>query len=187
MLAWSAAVATLVFASAAYAQPNVNGPGPIAVAVGRHAGELVATARTGATGGQPDAPTAVWSEAIRSLLPGMAVRLTLTNGSSVRGLFRDADDQGLTLTVDGVQRRLNRTDVVRLTVSQGTRRKRRETIGLAVGAAIGAWIGLRQCGSQRDNCHEEAMLYFGGPMMAGGLAGHVLPAGTAWRELYRRP
>ena len=180
-LAWLAAI-ELVFAGAASAQPAVTTPGPIAAAAARHAGELVAPP---ASRNQSDALTAAWSAAIRSLSSEVAVRVTLTNGSSVRGSFRDADDQGLTVVVDGAVRRVTRADVVRLSVSQGTRRKRRESIGMAVGAGIGAWIWLRQCGP-RGSCHEEAMLYFGGPMMAGGLVGHVLPAGTAWRDLYRR-
>jgi hypothetical protein len=29
------------------------------------------------------------------------------------------------------------------------------------------------------------MLYFGGPMFAGGIIGHVLPEGVAWRDIYR--
>src|SRR5688572_29852321 len=152
MLAWSAAVVgAFVFGRPAWAQPALGGAGPIAVAVVRHARELVPSVSTNPTGQRPDAPTPVWSEAIRSLVPGVEVRLTLLDGSSVRGSFRDADDQGLTLGVAGADQRLNRGDVMRLSVTHGTRRKRRETIGLAVGAALGAWIGLRQCGRPRDN------------------------------------
>ena len=187
MTAWAAAVCGLVFAGPAYAQPAGNGSGPIAAAVVRHAGKMVPAPPMSATPSQPDAHTAVWSEAIRLLLPGAAVRLFLADGRSVHGVFRDADDRGLILGVAGVDQRLNRADVVRLSVSRGTLRRRRESIGMAIGVAIGAWIGLRQCGRPRDNCHEDAMLYFGGPMMTAGVVAHVLPAGTAWRDVYRRP
>lgn len=184
--AWYAAVCGFAFAGAAYAQPAGSGSGPIAAAVARHAGDIDPAGPTSTTPNQADADTAAWSEATRALLPGAEVRLILANGRSVHGVFRAADDRRLGVAVDGADQRVNRADVVRLSVRQGTLRKRRESIGMAIGGAIGASIWLRRCGRTRDSCHEEAMLYFGGPIMAGGLVGHTLPEGTAWRDVYRR-
>jgi hypothetical protein len=184
---FAAAVASLVFARAAYALPAVDGPGPIAAAVVHHAGQLVSPVPALATSNHPDAPTAVWSEATALLSGGDDVRALLDNESVVRGRFRKADDDHLTLAVGGTGRQLSRAQIVRLSVTRGTRQRRHEMIGMAAGAVLGAWIWNRQCGRPGANCQEDTMLYFGGPMFAGGAIGHVLPRRPIWRDIYIRP
>jgi hypothetical protein len=129
---------------------------------------------------------AAWSRATQLLSAGDAIRAALDGGPSVRGAFRATDDQSITLEVAGRDQQLNRARVRRLSVARGTRQRRHENIGMAIGAVFGALIWGRQCGRPRDNCLEESMLYFGGPMLTGGIIGHLLPARTAWREIYVR-
>jgi hypothetical protein len=58
---------------------------------------------------------------------------------------------------------------------------------MGVGAVVGALVWNRHCGQTQDNCQEDTMLYFAGPMLAGGLVGHLLPAKPVWRDIYVRP
>jgi hypothetical protein len=128
-----------------------------------------------------------WSRAM--VLPAPGVELRVEREQSVaRGLFVEADAESVTLDVSGARHRVARAEVRRVAMATGTRQKRHETIGVVAGAIVGAFIMGRRCGWETSGaCSEEAMLHFGGPMLAGGMIGHVLPAGVAWREIYVRP
>jgi hypothetical protein len=129
---------------------------------------------------------AAWAKATQQLSPGDEVRVTLDGGVSTRGRFRSASDRSIILDVAGRNEDVARERIRKLSIAAGTRQRRHEFIGMALGAAIGTWLWQRNCGDSQANCQEEAMLYFGAPMLGGGMLGHVLPPGTAWRDIYTR-
>ena len=186
-VARAAGVSSLVLATAAYAQPRTDAGGPIALAAARHGAELAASSPFTLNHSRRQRGVATdWSQARRALFADDDVRVALDDGTSVRGRFVASDDQGITLAIGGIDQQLSRARIARLSVTYKTRRRRHESIGMAVGAVLGAWIWNRQCGRPVDNCQEDSMLYFAGPMLAGGLIGHALPAEPIWRDLYVR-
>jgi hypothetical protein len=174
-------ICLFVGAGPARAQHRVERPGPIARAITRVSAEFVAQ--------QPAIDTA-WLDAVATLPVGADMRATIEEGPAVRGTFVAVDAESLTLWVDRTERRLRRHEIRRLAMSKGTRQRRHESIGLIAGAVLGALLMERRCKGQSTSsaCYEEAMLYFGGPMIAGGGIGHFLPKSVAWRDIYvRRP
>ena len=130
---------------------------------------------------------AAWSKAAQQLKAGEDVRATLDGGVSMRGWFREVSEQTITLEIAGRDEQLARARIRKLSIATGTRQRRHEYIGMAIGAVVGTVLWQRHCGNRANACQEEAMLYFGGPMLGGGALGHLLPPGTAWREIYARP
>jgi hypothetical protein len=168
-------------AAPAHAQHPAESQGRIARAVARVSTEFVSQ--------QPAFDTS-WSDAMTPLTVGADVRATLEQGPPIRGIFVAADAESLTLWVHDTERRLMRGEIRRVELSKGTRRRRHERIGMIIGGVLGAAIMGRRCKGESLSsvCHEEAMLYFGGPMLAGGAIGHALPKGVSWRAIYvRRP
>jgi hypothetical protein len=166
---------------AARAQHELATPRTIARAVARVSTEFASQ--------QPAIDTA-WLDAVATLPVGADMRATIEEGPAVRGTFVAVDAESLTLWVDCTERRLLRHEIRRLAMSKGTRQRRHESIGLIAGAVLGALLMERRCKGQSTSsaCYEEAMLYFGGPMIAGGGIGHFLPKSVAWRDIYvRRP
>ena len=111
------------------------------------------------------------------------MRLDLDDGSSVRGTFRGADDDFITVSA-GIDRRLPRVRVRRVAVAIGTNHRRHVNVGMAVGAVAAGLVMLRHCRGQADACYEESMLFYMPLMGAGAAVGHYMPRGTAWREVY---
>jgi hypothetical protein len=170
----------LALAARADAQRGSPSSGPIAHAAARFAAEAAA---------QQPAPDTAWLSGMALLSTGDDVRGTLGDGTHIRGTFVAADADSMTLEVNGSTRRVTREEVRRVAVAKGTRYRRHVNIGMAVGGVIGAILLQRHCRGESASspCYEETMLYFGGPMLAGGAIGHLLPRGVAWRETYVRP
>jgi hypothetical protein len=162
------------------------GPGPIVRGAAQQAARFASRSEHGAGDTQLPPAERAWSQAMQMLSPGSNVRVTLDEGVALRGTFRMADDQSMTLGVAGSDRQLMRTQVRRVAVANGTRRRRHENIGMLVGAVAAGLVMTSRCRGRGGACEEESMLYYFSLMTAGAGVGHVLPPGTAWREIYRR-
>jgi hypothetical protein len=173
-----ALVSVLTVPTAANGQGRFAVPGPLARAAARMTDALAV--------GQPLVDQR-WINAMTLPAPGVDLRIELDR-ATLRGAFVSAEADSLTLQVEGMHRRVTRHEVRRVAMAAGTRQRRHETIGLLAGGVLGAVIMNRRCRGQSlsSACWEEAMLYLGGPMFAGGIIGHVLPAGVAWRDIYIR-
>lgn len=169
-------------------QASFSMSGPIARAAAQAAAEIDRREGTGLTDGQPPAGEAAWAR-MRAVVPvGSAVRITLPSRASIRGTLRAADEESLTITVAGSDRRVTRADVLQVFAPSGTHRERHKNIGMAIGAVAAGIVMARKHCPLRDNaCNEEAAVYYL-PLMAGGAAvGAKVPPGTAWRQIYGRP
>jgi hypothetical protein len=176
----------LAFALPANGQERADMPRPIARAAAE-AARFAAREPTDLADGQQFPGDAAWSRARQLLSVVDDVRATLDDGASVRGPFRMADDESVTLWVARQDRQLMRAHVRRLSVAQGTYRRRHVYIGLAVGAVAGLVDVNRYCRRPRSLCQEDAIPHFYPWLGAGAAIGALLPAGTVWRDIYVRP
>ena len=177
----------LAFALPANGHERAGMPGPIARAVAEEAARLAVRGPTDMADGQQFLGDAAWSQARQLLSVVDDVRATLDDGASVRGPFRVADDESVTLWVARQDRQLMRAHVRRLSVAHGTHRRRHVYVGLAIGAVAGMVEVNRYCRRPRSLCQEDAIPHFYPWLGAGAAIGALLPAGTVWRDIYVRP
>jgi hypothetical protein len=175
----------LAFALPANGHERADMPGPIARAAAE-AARLVARGPTDMVDGQQFPGDAAWSRARRLLSVVDDVRAILDDGASIRGPFRMADDESVTLWVARHDLQVMRDRVRRLSVARGTHRRRHVYIGLAIGTVAGFVNLNRYCRRPRSLCQEDAIPHFYPFLGAGAAIGALLPAGTVWRDIYVR-
>jgi hypothetical protein len=183
-LLWSVVLLTVGMRPVIADAQSLPGEGPIL----RAATALTAQhlRLTGISTTQRPADDREWSHARQLLTPGLDVRVRLDEESSVRGTFRVADDESITITVHGIDRRVARSQLRAVAMAIGTQQRKHMNIGMAIGAVAAGLAILRHCDGQDNLCYENAMLFYMPLMGAGAAAGHFWPRGTAWREVYVR-
>jgi hypothetical protein len=129
-------------------------------------------------------PPSNWSP-VRQLSTGTAIRATADPGVTHRGSVRAADDESLTLVVDGAAVRLPRIAVREIKVA-GKSRKKNIWWGLAIGAAASVVAVSLQCQGEDASCNETAPAWFYPLAGAGAAGGALLPPRVTWREVYVR-
>lgn len=131
---------------------------------------------------------AAWAGIAQSIPKGSPIRLTVVGRRPVRGTLHSITADALTITVDGLDRRVARADVLQVFAPSGTRRKRHADIGAALGTVAGSIVFLaRRCPPRNSACTEESAAYFMSAIVMGAGIGAALPKGTAWRQIYGRP
>jgi hypothetical protein len=163
--------------------------GPIARSAARAAADIGSSGGSGRTDAQSPLGDRAWAR-MRTLIPvGSPIRVTVSGRTLLRGSLRAADEDSITITVAGLDRRVTRADVLQVFVTSGTHRKRHQNIGMAVGMAAGLFAMSRHhCPPQDNICREEAVAALFLPLTLGGVAGGTLvPPGIAWRQIYGRP
>jgi hypothetical protein len=176
----------LAFVLPVKGQERADMPGPIAHAAVESA-RLAARGPTDIADGQQFPGDAAWSRARQLLSVVDDVRATLDDGASVRGPFRMADDESVTLWVARQDQQLMRARVRRLSVAHGTHRRRHVYVGLAIGAVAALVDVNRYCRRPRSLCQEDVIPHVYPWLGAGAAIGALLPAGTVWRDIYVRP
>ena len=161
--------------------------GPIARSSARAAAELGRCGDCDSSGAQVSPGDAAWAR-MRSTVPARsAVRITVAGRTSLRGTLRVADDQSLTITVGGLDRRVPRADILQVFAPSGTHRERHKNIGMAIGTVAAGIVMARRCRFESTACNEEAMLYYLPLIATGNILGGWIPKGTRWRQIYGRP
>ena len=136
---------------------------------------------------QLSAGDAAW-ERMRTIAPiGSKVRLTTSGRTMIRGTLRAADNESLTISTAGAERRVMRADVLQVFAPSGTRRERHINIGVAIGAVAGGILMASRCRYDDSACNEESVAYFISLILGGAAIGATVPRGTAWRQIYGRP
>lgn len=161
--------------------------GPVARSAARAAAELGRYGDCDSSGAQVSPGDAAWA-LMRSTVPARsAVRITISGRMSLRGTLRAADEQSLTITVGGLDRRVPRADILQVFAPSGTHRERHKNIGMAIGAVAAGIVMARRCRFESTACNEEAMLYYLPLIATGNILGGWIPKGTRWRQIYGRP
>jgi hypothetical protein len=162
--------------------------GPIARSAARAATDSSGSAGTGLTDAQPSRGERAWAR-IRTLIPvGSPIRMTVSDRTSLRGSLRAADEESITITVVGSDRRVTRADVLQVFVPSGTKRERHKYIGMTIGMAAGMFAMTRRCPFRDNICHEVTLAEAFVPWTLGGIAvGALVPPGITWRQIYGRP
>jgi len=132
--------------------------------------------------------TSNWSN-LSALTSGQAVRVRLSDGSSLRGAFQSFNLDEVTLQIGTADRTLARTVVLDLAAqTQGHRRR-----NALIGAGAGAGVGLAYCGAMGNSiagCRDTTprakgwLVSTGFFAAIGAIVGAVLPS-RGWRTLYR--
>lgn len=139
---------------------------------------------------QQEASAQGWNNLIQ-LAPGAPVRVALAGGRTVRGDLQKVTSDSLTVSENGNQQNLPRTEIGRVQLKRKGHRGRNALIGLAIGAGGGLAIGAA---SDRHDSHEAFNFFPNAgkvvltPLGAivGAAVGAVIPTG-GWREIYRAP
>ena len=125
-----------------------------------------------------------WSP-VRQLTAGAEVRAIVDPGVSHVGAFRSADDDSITVLIDGTDHRLLRAGVRELATA-GTSRKKNLWWGLAIGAAASVVAVSLQCRGESSSCNEGAPVLFYPIAGAGVAIGAFMAPQKVWREVYTR-
>jgi hypothetical protein len=185
----SGVVVTLLATVGLDAQGGDQGTlGPIARSAARARADIGGSGVSGLTDAQSPRGETAWAR-MRTLIPeGSPIRITISGRTSLRGALRAADEESITITVDGSDRRVTRADVLQVFAPSGTKRERHMSIGMIIGMAAGMFATARRCPFRNNICQEEALAETFLPLTLGGIAvGALVPPGTAWRQIYGRP
>ncbi len=149
---------------------------------------LVATVPLQAAGPKPT--TAQW-ENLQSVASGSTVRVVLNDAKSFTGRLRAVGDAGLTLRTDAGEQTFARESILRVSTKSESHRKRNALIGLAVGGATGAIVGVASPELGTGTCAQGSCVDAGtvtalgvGGGLAGAGVGAVIPTG-GWHDVYR--
>jgi hypothetical protein len=135
-------------------------------------------------------------DGVKQLTAGQEIRVVLTDGVEVRGVFLSATDDALMFATYKSQEMLSRIMVGKISSRGKTHRLRNALIGLGAGAGGGLTLGAV---IDADSC-KNPNVFFGcfqpaGPnigkevftplgALVGGIVGALLPTG-GWRDVYR--
>jgi hypothetical protein len=162
--------------------------GPIARSAARARADIGSSGVSGLTDAQSPRGERAWARMRTSILVGSPIRITVSGRTSLHGSLRAADEESITITVAGSDRRVMRADVLQVFAPSGTRRERHMSIGMIIGMAAGMFATARRCPFQNNICREEALAENFLPLTLGGIAvGAMVPPGTNWRQIYGRP
>jgi len=110
-----------------------------------------------------------------SVAPGSRVTMNTVSGEENRGTFRSAGPDSMSLTVNGRDLEIQRSEVARIHVYTGSRRLRNLLIWAGIGAAAGMLSGFATCPSCVGHpTSEDAQRRLG----LGGLIGAAAGAGA---------
>ncbi len=140
---------------------------------------LAAVLALHAFGAQPD--DVGWTK-VQRLRPGQALRALCSGQQTWTGRLVAASDETLTLDVGGFERKIIRSDVVRVDVKS---RARSALIGLGIGAPAGLGFGYlagSRANLKSDEKTASAGLGAGLFAAAGAVIGALLPG---WKTVYR--
>ena len=162
--------------------------GPIARSAARARANIGSSGASGLTDAQSPRGERAWAR-MRALIPvGSPIRMTVSGRISLRGSLRAADEESITITVAGSDRRVTRADVLQVFAPSGTKRERHKYIGMTIGMAAGLFAMARRCPFRDNICQEVALAENFLPLTLGGIAvGALVPPGTTWRQIYGRP
>ena len=123
-----------------------------------------------------------------SVAPGSRVIVKTFSGEERRGTFRAAGANSVSLTVNGLDLEIQRSEVARIRVYTPSRRLRNVLIGAAIGAAAGIGAGFATCptcAGERSAGEFQQRLGLGGLAGAGiGAATGML--GSPYKTVYNR-
>jgi hypothetical protein len=122
-----------------------------------------------------------WSD-LNRLKSGQSIQVVETNMKRHDGNFVAATDELLSLTEEGANVSMKRSDVARVSISSGAKRGKHAVIGLLIGGGAGAGIGALSgsshgfLGGSSRGLTALAGVIIGAP--SGAIVGAVLPAHT---------
>lgn len=127
-------------------------------------------------------------DAMKTLTPGMEVRVAAASAKPVQGALDSVTDSALVLKQAGGSKSFDRAQVLSVSVKGKERRLRNAMIGLGVGTALGVLVGYaaKHC-SNGGWCNFDAGVgsAIGGVsgLVGGTLTGVFWPTG-GWRKIY---
>ena len=139
---------------------------------------LIAQVALNASGAQRD--PASWAK-VEQLRPGQTIRVQCSDQRTWTGRLVGVSTETLTLSVDGTERKIARSDVLRADVRS---RARSALIGLGIGAGAGVGVGFA-AGSDLKSSEKTTAVGLGVVLVApvGAVIGALLPG---WKTVYRR-
>ena len=118
---------------------------------------------------------------VRNLKDGAESRVILDDQRVLRGRFRGADEQSITLQINAVNRTMPRAQVQQVAARGVTRASNARTWGM-IGTFGGLGVGIASCRGKEGECIQGAPLT--GMLigwLAGTIVGGLLPS---WKPIY---
>jgi hypothetical protein len=134
-----------------------------------------------------ESPRANW-DTVSALPPGSEIRVSLTDGKTLRGFLQNTTADSLKINATTSQETLPRQDIKRVQLKRPGHRGRNTLIGLASGLGGGLAAGAAIDSKANDDWFPNAGKAILSPVGAivGTVIGVAIPTG-GWREIYRAP
>lgn len=124
---------------------------------------------------------------LNALGAGSEVRVTLTEGKTVRGFFQKATAEAIVVNAATSQELLARGDVQRVQLKRPSHRGRNTLIGFGIGTAGGLTAGAAVDAKDHDFLPHAGKIVLGCfGAIVGTVVGVAWPTGR-WHEIYRAP
>ncbi len=125
-------------------------------------------------------------DSVQALAPGTQVRVVAANAQGVNGTLESVTGTTLLLLSDAGRQPFEMTQIASIAVKKPGHRQRNILIGLGVGLAAGAAIGVAAGDCQTCKPNQSTLGYaIAGGAFWGSLVGAVWRTG-GWRKVYER-
>jgi len=121
--------------------------------------------------------------AVKGIAKDIEVRVSSSDGKSMRGKFQSASDDSLILAASNAEQTVARAQIKRVSTKKKNHRLRNTLIGAGIGGGTGAAIGASTKDDEGFFAIAEEVLAPSGAAF-GALIGALIPTG-GWRDVYR--
>lgn len=121
--------------------------------------------------------------AVKGIARDVEIRVSASDGKSIRGKFQSASDDSLILAASNAEQTVARAQIKRVSTKKKSHRLRNTLIGAGIGGGTGAAIGASTHNDEGFFAIAEEVLAPSGAAL-GALIGALIPTG-GWRDIYR--